>query len=180
MTVRRLGPGPHQSRGLDPGGCDADHGPKRRTEKMTVSKSPRGCAQQATPPHGGLDQGSSGAPHRSGPGPVKKTRGGEQLRPGRAGGEPRSGEGEAPPGAPCRAQGDGTSEIAAAVRYLADVYARVHGAAANAGAVPWSETDAQFARTANATGPRPLSLKSASETVILARMRRRSPNGGEP
>jgi hypothetical protein len=188
MTVRRLGPGPHQSRGLDPGGCDADHGPKRRTKKPIRSKAqalsasagaPR-SGMQDRPPHGGLDQsGSQGADGPELPS-RKLTRRGEQMRPGRAGGEPRSGEGGAPPGAPSRARGDlsGTQEIAAAVRYFADVYARVHGLAANT-VVPWSETDAQFARTASAAGPRPISLKSSAETVILARMRRRCPNGGE-
>jgi len=35
MTIRRSGPRPHQLRGSDPGGCDADHGPERRTANAT-------------------------------------------------------------------------------------------------------------------------------------------------
>jgi len=141
MTVRRLGPGPHQLRGLDPGGCDADHGPKRRTKKLT--------------------------------------QGGEQTRSGRAGGEPRGGEGAVPPGAPSGALGDAsaTRELADAVRGLTHaVHALVRQPAAKDQAVTWSEMDAQFAHAARDL--RPLADKSVDEMQILARMRaRRSKDG---
>lgn len=62
MTIRRLGPGSHQPRGLDPGGRDADHGPKRRNQKSPQGGERRRSGRARGEPRRGEGATPPGAP----------------------------------------------------------------------------------------------------------------------